>query len=119
MIFLLVAAGYETTGNLIGNGAWALLCHPDQLRLLRGDPSLIMGAIEEILGSPSPNGSTSPVLPRHLGFGMRIHFCLGAPLARIEAAVALKLLVGRSPELRLAEDPTALRWRDGVFVHGL
>jgi cytochrome P450 len=163
MIFLLIAAGYETTGNLIGNGAWALLRHPDQFRLLRDDPSLIAGTIEETLRYCGPvTNSTGAfaleetlfagqVIPaeemviasllsahhdparfpeperfditrtptRHLGFGMGIHFCLGAPLARIEAAVALNLLVSRSPELRLAEDPATLRWRDGVFVHGL
>lgn len=46
---------------------------------------------------------------RHLAFGHGMHFCLGAPLARLEAAVALPALFGRFPGLRLAVEPGALR----------
>ena len=41
----------------------------------------------------------------HLGFGAGIHYCVGAPLARVEIAAALAALVNRLPELRLAAEP--------------
>ncbi len=46
---------------------------------------------------------------RHLGFGQGIHYCLGAPLARIETKIALKNLLARSPNLRLAVRPDELK----------
>jgi cytochrome P450 len=143
----LLTAGHETTTNLIGNGLLALLRHPDQLRRLRDDPSLMPTAVEEMLRFESPlqrnprriaedlelGGRTlrrgdfvlqvlgaanrDPArFPdphrfdiarqpnRHLAFGHGIHFCLGAPLARIEAPIALGTLLRRFPDLRLAAD---------------
>ena len=56
---------------------------------------------------------------RHLAFGHGIHYCLGAPLARLEAEAAIGTLLRRFPALRL-EDPTAeLAWNQSVFVHRL
>jgi hypothetical protein len=48
-VILLFDAGHETTVNLIGNGLLALHRNPDQLRLLKNDPSLMANAIEELL----------------------------------------------------------------------
>lgn len=48
---------------------------------------------------------------RHIAFGTGIHFCLGHQLARIEAACALEALFARWPKLRLAVEPSQIRWR--------
>ena len=54
---------------------------------------------------------------RHLAFGYGIHFCLGAPLARLEARIALSRLVARLPELALAE--SGLEWLDSLVFRGM
>ncbi|WP_257449138.1 cytochrome P450 family protein [Archangium lipolyticum] len=56
---------------------------------------------------------------RHVAFGSGIHFCLGAPLARMEAAVAFELLLNRAPGVRLAVEPERLEWRKTAFIRGL
>jgi cytochrome P450 len=56
---------------------------------------------------------------RHLAFGLGPHYCLGAPLARMEARVALEALLQRFPNLRLAAPAEQLHWRPGVSLRGL
>ncbi|MCX4539373.1 cytochrome P450 [Streptomyces sp. NBC_01565] len=157
MVFLLLAAGYITTVNLIGGGIAMLLADPDQLDLLRSDPELLPGAIEEILrydgpvspgiarfaredveiaGVAIPRGATvligSAVADRdparfpdpdrlditrqdnaHLAFGHGIHYCLGAPLARLEGQIAIGTAVRRLPGLALAVSAEEISWRPG------
>ncbi|MDQ0243628.1 pimeloyl-[acyl-carrier protein] synthase [Bacillus fengqiuensis] len=56
---LLLIAGHETTVNLIGNGVLSLLKHPEQLKKLKEDPSLIHSAVEELLRYESPTQMTA------------------------------------------------------------
>ena len=55
---------------------------------------------------------------RHVAFGLGIHFCLGAPLARVEGQIALGTLVARLPRLALAtREPPA--YRQSLTLRGL
>jgi cytochrome P450 PksS len=56
---------------------------------------------------------------KHLSFGQGIHFCLGAPLARLEGSIALQTLLREAPKLTLAVTPESLRWRPGMNLRGL
>lgn len=163
MLFLLLVAGHETTTNLIASGTLALLTYPAELSRLRADPSLLPGAVEELLRYANPlnhaterftlepvqiGGVTIPAREwvlcvtssanrdpgrftdpdrldvgrdagGHVGFGHGIHYCLGAPLARLEGEVAFGALLSRFPALSLAAEPSMLRWRPSSLIHGL
>ena len=55
----------------------------------------------------------------HLAFGHGIHYCVGAPLARMQAAIAIGALVDRFPRISLARTPEQLRWHRSRDAHGL
>ena len=157
---LLLAAGHETTTNLIGNGALALLRHPDQLERLLADPGLIKTAVEELLRFDSPVQATSRLVTEdfqlrgrilqkgqlvllllgaanrdparfpdpdslnlgradvhHGAFAFGSHYCLGAPLARLEAQIALPRLFGVFPDLGLATPD--VEWCPNFVLRGL
>jgi cytochrome P450 len=157
---LLLNAGHETTTNLIGNGTYALLRHPDQMKRLRDDPSLLPTAVEELLRYDSPVQFTNRILTadmelggktlragqmvllllaaanrdpeqfpnpdkldvgrqnnKHVAFGLGSHFCLGAPLARLEGRLVFEALLRRVPNLRL--DGPAPRYRQNFNLRGL
>ncbi len=83
-IFLL-NAGHETTTNLIGNGIYCLLTHPEELQLLSREPGLIKSAVEEILRFESSNqlGNRLIAEDTELGgvampAGTQISICIGA-----------------------------------------
>jgi len=63
----------------------------------------------DITRSPNP----------HVAFGFGIHYCLGAPLARMEAAIAINALVQRYPNIRLSVPEEALVWNDSLLIHGM
>ncbi|MFQ6199998.1 cytochrome P450 family protein [Streptomyces sp. NPDC000405] len=54
----------------------------------------------------------------HVAFGHGIHYCVGAPLARLEARVAIRSLLERCPDLALDTHPDALTWREGLLMRG-
>lgn len=55
----------------------------------------------------------------HVGFGHGIHYCLGAPLARLEGEIAFGALLARFPRLALAVSESSVRWRPSSLIHGL
>ncbi|MGH3434488.1 MAG: cytochrome P450 family protein [Thermocrispum sp.] len=69
---------------------------------------------------PDPDrfDSTRAPVP-HLAFGHGVHHCLGAPLARLEARIAIEMLIEPFPALRLAVPDTELRWRSGLLVNAI
>lgn len=56
---------------------------------------------------------------KNFAFGDGVHFCLGAPLARLEATIALQRLIDRFPTMQLAVESSALHWRKSMFLRGL
>jgi cytochrome P450 len=72
---------------------------------------------EHVFACPAAYDPRREGLGRHLAFGKGVHFCIGAPLARLELTIALPLLLERLPGLRLVEAPLA--WEPIFFARGL
>ncbi|MCX4581668.1 cytochrome P450 [Streptomyces sp. NBC_01481] len=91
-------------------------------RIAAGDPVLVVLAAANRDPERFDEPDTLDLSRRdnqHLGYGHGIHYCLGAPLARLEGQTALATLLRRLPDLRLAGDPADLRWRGGLIMRGL
>ncbi|MCX4970655.1 cytochrome P450 [Streptomyces sp. NBC_00654] len=157
-LVLLLAAGFDTTTHLLGQGLQLAFENPDQAAGLRTQPALASGYVEEtlrfaapvhatsrfaesdmdVLGTFVPEGTKVLVLlaagnrdplrypsphrfvpdrpdNQPLSFGAGAHFCLGAPLARVEARIALPMLLRRFPRLAPAGPAT---YRDRLVVPG-
>ncbi|MFF9349576.1 cytochrome P450 [Streptomyces sp. NPDC014734] len=87
-----------------------------------GDPVLVVLAAADRDPARFDDPDTLDLARRdnqHLGYGHGIHYCLGAPLARLEGRTALATLLTRLPDLRLAGEPADLRWRGGLIMRGL
>lgn len=56
---------------------------------------------------------------KHLGFGYGVHYCLGAPLARLEGRIAVNTLIKRIPDLKLAVPVSTLEYRSSTVIRGL
>lgn len=159
----LLFAGHETTVVQLGMGMLLLLTHPAQRQTLLDDPSLVAGAVEEMLRAPGKGGGGIPryahtdvdlgdVTVRagdlvlldngaanhderafpdpdrfdvarhagsHLTFGHGPHYCIGAPLARIELRAVFAQLIPRFPGIRLAVPAEELRLRSDQLTGGL
>ncbi len=78
---------------------------------------LLAGANRDPMKYPGPDNFNINGNPAgHTSFGAGLHFCIGAPLARLEMAVALPILFDRLPNLALAEPP---QYADRYHFHGL
>jgi cytochrome P450 len=55
----------------------------------------------------------------HLAFGHGLHYCLGAPLARLEGRIAIRTLLERTATLELDTDPARLSWLPGLLMRGV
>jgi cytochrome P450 len=157
---LLLNAGHEATVNAAGNGLLALLRHPGEYARLRADPTLVDGAVEEMLRYDAPlqlfhryvlddmeyagrrfragdmlgllygSANRDPEAfeqpdrfdvarssNRHFAFGAGAHFCVGAPLARLELRALFTALLEGLPELHLAEEEP--EYHTGLVFRGL
>lgn len=56
---------------------------------------------------------------KHIAFGSGIHYCVGAPLARLEGTIAINTLMSRLRHLELAVAPETLEWNDNLLLHGM
>jgi cytochrome P450 len=159
--YIIVAtAGHDTTSYSMSGGLEQLLRHPDQLRLLQDDPSLIVNAAEEMIRWTSPVRSffrwvqedtvlggqelaagdvvltsypsanrddaafersdefdiTRPDAKNLLSFGLGMHYCLGAQVARREVQTMIRKVLEQVDTIELAGEP---QWTGAHFVSGL
>lgn len=56
---------------------------------------------------------------KHIAFGHGIHYCVGAPLARMEGAIAINALLERFPQIDLAVPESSLEWTPSLLIHGM
>lgn len=162
-LWLMLAAGHETTLNLITNAVRALLTHPGQRALVDGGEATWEAVVEETLRWDAPIGNFMARYPledltvegvtipagdailapysgvgrdeaqhgddasvfdltrtqaKNLAFGGGLHVCLGAPLARVEARIALESLFTRHPGLALAVPSAKLTPLESFFSNG-
>jgi len=157
---IVATAGHDTTSATLAGGVDALLDHPDQLRALQADPSLIPNAVDEMIrwvtpvrhflrqarrdytlrdtrvaagdwlmlvylsanrddavfADPYRFDIRRPNADEHLAFGIGVHYCLGAHLARMELRAFLRELLPRLEAIERAGEPEHVI---ATFVGGL
>ncbi|MGI5348092.1 cytochrome P450 family protein [Streptomyces sp. CA-250714] len=92
--------------------------------LIPGDGQLVLPVLGDADRDPArfPDGDRFDIRREargHLAFGHGIHFCLGAPLARLEVRVAFEMLLERTASLELDAHPATLEWREGTVLRGV
>jgi len=90
-LIVTMVGGQETTTNLIGNGLVSLLNNPDQLELLRNDPSIWPSAVEELLRYESPSQHTARLAPDDMLLGDKT-------IQKRQAVIAVFAAANRDPE---------------------
>ncbi|WP_219837126.1 cytochrome P450 [Paenibacillus sp. R14(2021)] len=158
---LLLAAGNETTTNLITNAVRRVTEDRTLQQQLRGNPELIPGFIEEVLRFYPPIQAVGRIAAQdveigdimikkgqqvvswvasanrdeakfakpdtfivdrkpnaHLSFGFGIHFCLGAPLARLEGKIVIERLMKRYRDIQFVTD-SEMTYIQSPFVYGV
>ncbi|MDQ6699156.1 MAG: cytochrome P450 [Acidobacteriota bacterium] len=108
-LIVTMVGGQETTTNLIGNGLVSLLRNPDQLELLKNDPSIIASAIEELLRYESPSQHTARLAPADMVLG-------GKQIRKRQAVIAVFAAANRDPERFADPDTLDLRRPDNRHV---
>jgi cytochrome P450 len=115
IVLLLFIAGHETTMNLIGNGTKALLEHPDQLRRLTADPTMVPVAVEELLRFDGPVHLTARIATEPLTVG-------GRSFATGDQVIALLAAANRDPARYDRPDELDVGRTDNqhlTFSHGI
>ena len=112
------AVGYKTAGPITRANALEDI-ELDGIHFRRGDKVAMILAAANL----DPKKFTDPLAFKpdrnegaNLSFGAGIHFCIGAPLARLELNIALPILFQRLPGLRIAKQPVV---KDVYHFHGL
>ena len=90
-LIVTMVGGQETTTNLIGNGLLTLLRHPEEMKRLRADSSLIPSAVEELLRYESPSQHTARLAPADVQLGNR-------QIRKRQAVIAVMGAGNRDPE---------------------
>ncbi len=102
---------------------WALedlTLHGQPIR--KGDQvaAVLLAANRDPQEFPDPDAFDITRTPnRHIAFGAGIHYCLGAPLARLEGAIAIDTLLRRLPGLHLTVPASQIEWTESLLLHGM
>jgi pimeloyl-[acyl-carrier protein] synthase len=104
-LIVTMVGGQETTTNLIGNGLLSLLRNPDQLELLKTDPSVLVSGVEELLRYESPSQQTARLAPDDVELG-------GKKIRKRQAVIAVMAAGNRDPERFPDPDRLDLRRAD-------